>query len=271
MFLKVVFVLLGLYVLFILAIAASQTSLLFPARIASAGRSELPASARRLEFETPDGVRLHGVYLPSRLGRASEAALLLAFGGNAWNAEVLATYISAQLPDRDLVAFHYRGYAPSQGSPSASSLMQDAVAIHDFIMREIAPARIIAFGISIGAGPVAYLTHHRKLAGAVLITPFDSLGSLARDHYWWAPVRLLLRHRMEVAELLSPLEMPVAIIAAQEDRIVPAPRTEALRKSIKRLVFDRTIADAGHNDIYDRPEFAAALKEAVRRLEEQAG
>jgi pimeloyl-ACP methyl ester carboxylesterase len=149
--------------------------------------------------------------------------------------------------------------------------MRDALAIHDFAQRELAPSSIVALGISVGSGPAAYLARHRKLAGAVLITPFDSLGALARDHYWWAPVRLLLRHRMEVAELLQPLDMPVAIIAAQQDQIVPPRRTEALRKSIKRLVFDRTIDRAGHNDLYDRPEFAAALKDAVRRVEEQAG
>src|SRR5687768_12279149 len=116
MLVKVVLVLVGLYILIILAMAASQTGLLFPARIAAAGRAELPASARRLDFETEDGVRLHGVHLPARLGQASDAALLIAFGGNAWNAEVLAAYLKAQLPERDIVVFHYRGYEIGRAS-----------------------------------------------------------------------------------------------------------------------------------------------------------
>ena len=258
-----------LYGLVILVMALSQTSLLFPARIAASGGADLPDSARRIAFKTEDGMRLHGVHLPAQQGQP--ATLILAFGGNAWNAEVMAAYLKAQLPQCDIMAFHYRGYAPSQGAPNARSLMQDALAIHDFAVREMAPSRIIAVGISIGSGPAAHLARHRKIAGLLLLTPFDSLGELARDHYWWAPVRLLLRHQMEVAKLLEPVDLPVAIIAAAQDAIVPPRRTESLRKSIKRLVFDRTIAGAGHNDLYDRPEFAAALREAVALVEKEVG
>ena len=49
--------------------------------------------------------------------------------------------------------------------------------------------------------------------------------------------------------------MPVAIIAAERDEIVPAERTDALRERVRNLVFDRTIAGAGHNDIYARSDF----------------
>jgi len=272
MLVKLVIALGLLYALVVVAMALSQTSLLFPARMAASGRAELPTSARRLSFQAEDGVRLHGVHLPARLAEASgNTSLILAFGGNAWNAEVLAAYLQAQLPRCDILVFHYRGYAPSEGSPSARSLMQDAIAVHDFAAREFSPSRIIALGISIGSGPAAHLARHRTVAGLILVTPFDSLWALARDHYWWAPVRLLLRHEMEVAGLLEPVETPVAILAAEQDLIVPSHRTQALRKSIKRLVFDRTIAGAGHNDLYDRPEFVAALNEAVARIENEAG
>ena len=54
--------------------------------------------------------------------------------------------------------------------------------------------------LSIGAGPAAYLASQRPIAGLILVTPFDSLTALAREHYPWAPVSLLLRYRMEIAE-----------------------------------------------------------------------
>jgi len=44
---------------------------------------------------------------------------------------------------------------------------------------------------------------------------------------------------------------------------VPAERTKALRKRILNLIFDRTIAKAGHNDIYARSDFQAAMREAL--------
>ena len=55
----------------------------------------------------------------------------------------------------------------------------------------------------------------------------------------------------------------MAIVAAQRDEIVPAERTDALRKKIPKLVFDRTIARAGHNDIYARSDFQEAMREAL--------
>jgi carboxypeptidase C (cathepsin A) len=39
-----------------------------------------------------------------------------------------------------------------------------------------------------------------------------------------------------------------------------------LHTVIPNLVFERAI-DAGHNDLYDRPDFAAAMREAVARIE----
>jgi len=35
---------------------------------------------------------------------------------------------------------------------------------------------------------------------------------------------------------------------------------------VPNLVFDRTIQAAGHNDIYSRPEFEGAMREALNRL-----
>ena len=36
-------------------------------------------------------------------------------------------------------------------------------------------------------------------------------------------------------------------------------------------MFDRTIGDAGHNDLYDRPAFAEAMREALARIGAAAG
>jgi fermentation-respiration switch protein FrsA (DUF1100 family) len=60
--------------------------------------------------------------------------------------------------------------------------------------------------------------------------------------------------------------MPVAIVAAERDEIVAAERTAALRKVVPHLVYDRTIASAGHNDIYTRSDFQQAMREALARF-----
>src|SRR5208337_1234565 len=113
---------------------------------------------------------------------------------------------------------------------------------------------IIAIGFSIGSAVAAYLARHRPVAGLILVTPFDSLETLARDLYWWAPVGLLLHHRMPTIEFVRSSLVPTALIIAKRDAVVLARRSAPLRQAIRNLVFEGAI-DAGHNDLYDHPAF----------------
>jgi pimeloyl-ACP methyl ester carboxylesterase len=166
-------------------------------------------------------------------------------------------------PDADVVAFHYRGYAPSTGSPSAEALITDAPLVYDLAVERLKPNRIIAVGMSIGSGVAAELATRRKLDGLILVTPFDSLKAVAQSMYPWLPIGPFFDQEINAAEAIAKAKVPVAIIAAQRDEIVPTVRTDALRPRVANLVFDRTIARSGHNDIYARSDFHAAMREAL--------
>lgn len=267
--LKILAGLAALYLLFVGALALGQTALLFP-RWAMGGGTPLPAGSITLVLERPDGIMLHGHLLGDEHGTGP---LILGFGGNAWDARAVATSLAAHLPGHDVAAFHYRGYGPSTGQPSAAALLEDAVAIHDLLAARAPDRPIIAVGISLGAGVAAHLAAARPLAGVVLVTPFDSLHALARAHHPWAPVGLLLRHRMEPASALAESGVPVAMITATRDHVVPASRSRALAAALEDvrpgLVFAREI-DAGHDDIHGHPELRMALREAVARLRPEA-
>lgn len=254
-----------LYVAVLALVFAFQTRLIFPAG-AVGGAGPLPPGAERLTFDTPGGERLAGVHFPPTARSAGPRTLILGFAGNAWNAEAAAAYLHQIYPQHDLVAFHYRGYRPSTGSPSARALVEDAALVHDHAAARIRPDRIVAVGFSIGSGAAASLAGRRPIAGLILVTPFDSLRAVARGHYPWLPVGLLFRHELRPATWLTEAAVPTALIAAERDTIIPPPRAEALRRAVANLVFDRIVAGAGHNDIYDRPEFRAAMREALERL-----
>jgi pimeloyl-ACP methyl ester carboxylesterase len=240
----------------------AQTWLLFPTKVAEGNRPTLPATAKRLQVTTADGKRLEGVWLPGAGSEAETLPLLLGFPGNAWNAEAMALALGAIFPDHDVVAFHYRGYAPSEGTPGADALMRDSLAIFDEL--QAASARpVVAVGFSIGSGIAAYLARHRPLAGLILVTPFDSLEAVARDHFAWAPVGLLFRHGTPTVDFLREGSTPAAMICAGRDTIIPASRSAPLRQAIPNLVFDRTIDDAGHNDLYGHPDFVPAMRQAL--------
>jgi pimeloyl-ACP methyl ester carboxylesterase len=255
-----------LYLCLVLIAALSQTQMLFPVHVAAANRPVLPPDAERLEVRTPDGGQLIGVRLGSSI---DTRPLLLGFGGNAWNAGAMALYLHGLFPDREVIAFHYRGYPPSGGKPSAQALLADSVTIFDHLQQERA-RKVVAVGFSIGTGVAAYLAHHRPVAGMIMITPFDSLKALAREHFPWLPVGLVLRHEMPTAELMRDKRTPTALIMAGRDSIIPARRSEPLRRAHPNLILDRTIAEAGHNDLYEHPAFVSAMQEALTRIEAAA-
>ena len=252
----------ALYAVIITGIYFAQTWLLFPTMVASAARVQIPASTRDLEVRTADGEKLAGVRILSVTKENDGAPTLLGFGGNAWNAGAMALTLHALFPHRDVVAFHYRGYAPSTGRPSARALFLGLPRNFDTQAGE----RILPVGFGIGAAVAAYLVRHRPVAGLILVTPFDSLEAVARDLYWWAPVGLLIRNRMPTIEFVRGSLAPTALIIAERDAVVPTRRSAPLRAAIGNLVFEGAI-DAGHNDLYDHPDFPKAAREALMRVE----
>ena len=266
--LKLLLLLVITYTAVVLVMYAAQTRLLFPTGLAAVPGLSLPPSAVRLEVATPDGEKLLGVrVLPSR-DRTGDSPAVLGFGGNAWNADDLAVYLHGLFPDAEVVAFHYRGYRPSTGRPSAAGLLADAPVVYDYVRNIVGTKRVVVVGLSIGTGVAAHLAGHRPLDGMILVSPFDSLEALAREHFTWVPVGWLLRHHMPTLDVVHGLTIPIAIITAGGDTIITPRRTDAVRRALPPLVLDRTIAGAGHNDLYAHPAFPAAMALALARIDQ---
>ena len=241
-----------------------QTSLIFPTHaVPPAG--PLPQGSEELSVRTADGETLKGLHIPAD-ARAKERVLILGFGGNAWNGQHVGEYLHELFAEADVAAFHYRGYPPSTGEPSADALIADAPLVYDVAVDRVKPTRVVAVGFSIGSGVAATLAGQRHLDGLILVTPFDSLRAVAQAMYPWAPMGPFFAHEIDAAAALRNADVPVAIVAAERDVIVPPERTGALRTQVPKVVFDRTIAGAGHNDIYARSEFHEAMREAMTAL-----
>lgn len=245
--------------------AWSQDELIFPTH-AVAPPGPLPASAERLSVTVAGGERLHGVHIPPSAPAGEERTLVLGFGGNAWNGDDVASYLHELFPQCDVVAFHYRGYRPSTGRPSADALIEDAPLLLDHAAERLKPSRVVAVGFSIGSAVAASLAKGGEVDGLILVTPFDSLKAVAQQLYPWLPVGAFFRHELNSADSLAASDVPVALIAAERDEIIPAGRTEALRGKVPNLVFDTVVAGAGHNDVYSRSEFHKAMRDALEAV-----
>lgn len=247
-----------------------QDQLVFPTHAVWAA-GPLPPGSKRVEIAAANGDRLLGVHISPRRQGAGSGTLIIGFAGNAWNSEDAAGTLHKLYPAADIIVFHYRGYRPSTGTPSAEALIEDAPLVYDFAVSRVKADRNVAIGLSIGSGIAATLASKRPLDGLILVTPFDSLKTVASDQYPYLPVGALFRHDIDAAAALKRSKVPTAIIAGADDALITPRRTDALRASVGNLAFDRTIRGAGHNDIYHHPKFHAAMHEALEALAKVKG
>ena len=181
------------------------------------------------------------------------------FGGNAEVVPLSAPELAEAFPGRALYLPHYRGYGGSTGHPSEAAFLADSLAVYDMVRRH--HDDIVVMGRSLGSAMASWVAAHRPVSGLVLVTPFDSLATVAARHYPFFPVRLLLRDRYETASWAPLVEAPTLILAAADDEIVPPKSVERLHAAFRPgLATLRVIPGAGHNTISLLPEYAKALR-----------
>jgi uncharacterized protein len=190
------------------------------------GGAPMPPRVVAIEVAGDDGTRLRGWIRPAA---RTPAPAVIYFGGNA--EEVSWTIAAGRWPETvNVVSLNYRGYGASEGTPGERALVADALAIHAFVAGrpEVDPRAIFAFGRSLGTGVAVQLAAARPLAGIVLASPYDSLVEVARGHYPWLPVSLLLRHRFASSARAPGLAIPMLALVASDDAIIPVERSRAL-------------------------------------------
>ena len=195
-------------------------------------------------------------------------ATAVVFHGNAGHAGHRAFYAAALAPlGLRVILAEYPGYGPRGGEVGERSLVDDAEQVIALAHRLHGPP-VLVIGESLGAGVAAAAAARQrdKVAGLLLITPWDRLEHVAGHHYPWLPVKWLLRDRYDSAGHLASFGRPImGVVVAERDAIVPARFGAALYAALsdpKRFV---VVEGAGHNDWTGRLE-ADWWREAVSFL-----
>ena len=122
--------------------------------------------------------------------RTTEAWLLRPDERNAPFPVLIFTHGNGELIDHWLAPFgavpelgmgalllEYPGYGRSGGTPSEKSITEAIVAAYDWVREQpgVDPARIVAYGRSLGGGAACALARERKVAALVLESTFTSV------------------------------------------------------------------------------------------------
>ncbi|HEV3496117.1 MAG TPA: alpha/beta hydrolase [Actinomycetes bacterium] len=213
--------------------------------------SVLPG-AEDVSFQTADGLRLRGWFVPPVGGARPPGPAVLVCNGNGGDRSMRAALaVALSRLGLAVLLFDYRGYGGNPGSPTEAGLAADARAALGYLAGrpEVDPERVVYFGESLGAAVALRLATERPPAALVLRSPFASLAEVGQRHYPVLPVSLLLRDRYDSAALASRLTAPLLVLAGERDRIVPASHSRRLFAAApqpKRLV---VLEGADHNDL----------------------
>jgi fermentation-respiration switch protein FrsA (DUF1100 family) len=211
---------------------------------------------RFFKIPTGDGVSLAALYLPNPQARYT---LLFSHGNAEDLGDDLEFLEGLQRAGFAVLAWDYRGYGASQGSPSEKTLYADGQAVYDYLVRELKtpPERVIAFGRSLGSVAAVDLASRQPVAGLVLE------GGLASGQRVLFPFPLFPFDRFRNLGKMGRVRSPVLIIHGTADGVVPFRNGEALFRAAHEPKRRWWVAGAGHNDLAYRagPEYARRLQE----------
>jgi pimeloyl-ACP methyl ester carboxylesterase len=190
-----------------------------------------------------------GLVAANDAGRAKGTVVV--FHGNGGIAADRTYYLKdlGTLGYRVILA-EYPGYGGRKGKLGEKSFVSDAVETVRMAGEEYG-GPLFLVGESLGCGVAAAVARGAKVRidGIVLITPWETLASIAREKFPFLPVRLLLTDKYDNIANLGSFKGRIAVVGAERDEIIPLPHAKKLYDSLPvsaRRMW--TVQGAGHND-----------------------
>jgi fermentation-respiration switch protein FrsA (DUF1100 family) len=156
-----------------------------------------------------------------------------------------------------LVALSYRGYGGSTGHPTEKGLIEDAKAAYAFSVAHYTAGRLVLWGESLGSALALMLAAENPVGCVVLEAPFTSAVDVGAQHYWFVPVRLLMKDRFRSDLRAGKVSAPVLVVHGEKDFVVPMALGKSLYGLIRAPKRFVSVAGAGHNDLGARAVSAA--------------
>ena len=195
------------------------------------------------------------------LNKGYENAILY-FGGNAESMAGSADYIAQQFPTLTVYLMDYRGYGSSTGEATEEGIYSDALKLYDTIKPQ--HNRISIGGRSLGSGIAIYVASKREVSKLALITPFDSIVSVAEERYPLYPVSFLLEDQYDSKSKVKAIKASTFIVIAEEDKIISKERTQALIDAFDPAQLKVTIIkNRGHNDISSDAKYYKIMQDFI--------
>jgi fermentation-respiration switch protein FrsA (DUF1100 family) len=256
----------GVYLVILGLLMAFEEALVFPGPKYPVGDwTPVGLNQEEVFFAAADGVQLHGWYVAPPQPRA----YILFCHGNGENVGYLGPYLEYLRDELNVAvfAFDYRGYGRSAGKPNEQGIIADGLAAQAWLAKRAgaAPHDLVLWGRSLGGGVAVELAAQNGARGLIVERTFTSLPDVAAVHYAWAPVRLMMRTRLDSFSRINEYRGPLLQSHGTADSIIPF--------SIGRRLFDAyegekeflSLEGGDHNDP-PADEWHAAIDRFLERI-----
>jgi uncharacterized protein len=223
----------------------------YPDRVIDLAPDALGMAFEDVVYQTQDGVRITGWWVPAHPDDPARPAHTLLFcHGNAGDiGDRVGSIKTFHDMGLNVLIFDYRGYGHSTGKPDEQGTYLDAQAAWNYLKagRGIPPHRIVVFGRSLGGAVAAWLAEQTDPGLLVLESTFSSAADMAAAMFPLLPARWLCRYGYNAVDRVRRVRCPVFIMHSREDGLVPFRHAERILKAArepKRLVE----ISGGHND-----------------------
>ncbi len=209
----------------------------------------------QISVETSDGLNLFAWYKPADADRQTILYLHGNGGHIGYRGGKVRAYLDAGY---GVLLLSYRGYAGNPGKPTEEGLYRDGEAAMAFLAGQgVQSSQVVLYGESLGTGIAIQLATQHKVNAVVLEAPYSSIPDVAQHHYFYMPVRYLVRDRFDSTEKITRVEEPILVVHGVKDRVVPMKFGKKLFEAAREPKTFLQLDAAGHNDLYD---FGVAAK-----------
>ncbi len=219
-------------------------------------------NAKEVEYLSADNTKLYGWFVKPQPGHK----IIVYFHGNSYNIAAfyhkLIPFVSAGY---GVFIGEYRGFGGIEGTINEANIAADSQAAIDYLNSlGYHNSSLIIYGMSLGSFSAVNTAYTKGLqdsfAALILEVPFDSLINVVKQRIWpLFPFDLIIKDDYDNVSKIKQLHLPVLIMGAAEDKVVPLPRAKALYEAAndpkKMIVYPQ----AGHSELYHHDNYIDIL------------
>lgn len=229
------------------------------ADIKKANANDFPA--KEVKYKSSDNTELYGWFIEPKNDK-----IIVFFHGNSHNIEKFYHKLTPFVKEGYGVFIgEYRGFGGIKGDINEKNLGEDAISAVKYLNSQgYLNKNLILYGMSLGSYTsihTAYtLGKENKFASLILEVPFDSVLNVVKQRFInLFPFSIIIKDKYDNTQKISQIDIPVFVVAAAKDKVVPLKRAEelfALVKGPKKMI---VYGSAQHSNLYDHKNWKDIL------------